>query len=131
MSHPGLRGRSPIHRGSGGPVSAGPSPVSRACPACGPRPASRLARSQFRLQAHLAGFHANGNGQMRLAGADWAVEDEVLVLPDELVALQFFPAKQRRELDMAILVAFKGLVSRESSPFHEAVPLILLSGCKV
>ena len=46
---------------------------------------------------------------MRLAGADWAVEDEVLVLPDELAALQLFPAKQRRELDMAILVAFKGL----------------------
>lgn len=64
---------------------------------------------EFRLQAHLAGFHANGNGQMRLAGADWAVEDEVLVLPDELATLQLFPAKQRRELDMAILVAFKGL----------------------
>ncbi|WP_423791441.1 hypothetical protein, partial [Mitsuokella jalaludinii] len=45
---------------------------------------------EFRLQAHLAGFHANGNGQMRLACADWAVEDEVLVLPDELAALQLF-----------------------------------------
>ena len=36
---------------------------------------------------------------MRLAGADWAVEDEVLVLPDELgssPALRVFAAKQRR-----------------------------------
>lgn len=64
---------------------------------------------EFRLQAHLAGFHANGNGQMRLAGADWAVEDEVLVLPDEPAALQLFAAKQRRELD----VAFKGLADRD------------------
>lgn len=45
------------------------------------------------------------------------------MLPDELAVLQHFPAKQRRELGMAILVAFKGLVGQESSPFHEAVPL--------
>lgn len=86
---------------------------------------------EFRLQAHLAGFHANGNGQMRFVSTDWAIEDEVLVLPDELAALQLFPAKQRRELDMVILVAFKGLVGRESGPLHEAVPLVLLSGCKL
>ena len=32
---------------------------------------------------------------------------------------------------MAVLVAFKGLVGREPGPLHEAVPLVLLSGCKL
>ena len=40
---------------------------------------------------------------MRLAGADWAVEDEVLVIPDELAVLQIFHAT-KASLDKAGLL---------------------------
>lgn len=87
----------------------------------------------------MVGQSVNHGGSHMFIGKDAAPfrelqvrrQDEALALPDELAALQLFPAKQRRELDMAILVAFKGLVGRESGPFHEAVPLVLLSGCKL
>lgn len=53
------------------------------------------------------------------------------MLPDELAVLQLFAAKQWRELDVAVLVAFKGLVGWEPGPLHEAVPFVLFSGCKL
>ena len=46
------------------------------------------------------------------------------MLSDELAALQLFTAKQQRELDVAVLVAFKGLVGRDV--FCQAIFLIFI-----
>lgn len=48
-----------------------------------------------------------------------------------MAALQLFAAKQWWKLDVAVLVAFKGLVGWEPGPLHEAVPFLLFSGCKL